>query len=120
MSSGSRRPWWSRLWSIYFVVSIVVPTTAPFQVVGIGEALRFAHHPGVATRSTVSPGRAVTNEAGVPSWRVAAGRPRHRSGLIARYRQRSTVDAVLFHTSLKRNLPGLSSLIDQQQTVLRI
>ena len=41
MSAGVLRAWWSKLCSICFVVSIVLPTTAPFQVVAANQLLPF-------------------------------------------------------------------------------
>jgi hypothetical protein len=111
---------WSRLCSIYFVVSIILPTTAPFQVVSFGEALRFSVHVGVATPSRVSANHAVTNEVGVPSWRGPEARVRHRAKSVARCRWTSTVDHSLVATSLNRSLPGLSRQTDQRLTALRI
>jgi hypothetical protein len=120
MSTGLHRPWWSPLCSIYFVVSIVLPTTAPFQVVGFGEALRFASHPGVARPSRVAPSHAVANETCIPSCRGQEDRLRYRPRPVAMCRRTSTVDRPLCATLFKRNLPDLSRPIEQQLTVLRI
>jgi hypothetical protein len=46
MLSGLSGRWFSRLCAIYFIASIVVPTTAPFQAVNFSEVLRSAtSHP---------------------------------------------------------------------------
>jgi len=118
MCAAVRRPWWSRLCSICFVISIALPTTAPFQVVGVGEALRFGQPARVATPGRPSSGHAVTNQAGVPSLRGQEGR-RHRAGSVAKSRT-SMVDRPLCPTPPRLDSPGFFRPTDQQLTVLRI
>jgi hypothetical protein len=119
MCARGCRPWWARLCSIFFVISIALPTTAPFQVVGGGEAIRFGLRPRVATPTRTSPGSAVTNQAGVPSVRGQEGR-RHRTNSDTAYRRNAMASRARFATSPIRNLPGVFRPLDQQLAVLRI
>jgi hypothetical protein len=119
MSAGVLRAWWSKVCSICFVVSIVLPTTAPFQVVAAGEVLRFGLQPRVTSPSRGVSTQVVTHQTGVPSWRGQEGR-RHRTNSTARSRRTSTIDCAPIVTSITRNQPSLSRASDQQLTVLRI
>jgi hypothetical protein len=60
--AGRRLP---RICAIYFVASIVVPMTAPFQAVNFNEALLSARSSRIAPRHRVAPAAAASKDSGL-------------------------------------------------------
>jgi hypothetical protein len=105
---------------MYFVVSIILPQTAPFQVVAFGEALRIGAHLLVATPSRVTPSRAVRNETGALRWSGQQSSLRHRARSVARTGRIVTVNQALVAPSFSGNLSDVSHDSAKPPQVLRI
>ena len=120
VSTGSYRPWWLRLCSIYFVVAIILPNTAPFRTIGVAEGLRYASRTTVATSSRALPTVATAHDTGIPSARGQTGRVRVRPRPIAKAFRALSLDRVIFARSPSGNLLRVARLVQQPLSVLRI
>ena len=116
---GVRRPWWSRLNALSFVVLIVVPSTPPFDIVGSGDALAA---PGLGvTRPSEPPAKRTAHKTGVATRRAYLNRlsPRQKLRSVSKL-SRSAPATVPFANGWFFIHTRSFRLADRYSVVLRI